>query len=135
GSEDEEGHRLGSYVRGTSSGGWTQNASNPTGTVTTSVTTGKQIDASKVVLPNRLVVDRVTYSQNPIRTRTASTTMRIHVVDANLNSVQNALVFVQGVPYSRIGNMPEVKTDSTGWATVSLVPGKQFPHTGYVVMF
>lgn len=135
-TDADQGHTIRSYVTATNSAGTTQSSSNPTGTVApTSTTTGKQIDASKVTLPNRLVVDKVQYSQNPIRTRTAATTMRIHVVDANLNSVQNALVFVQGVPYSRILNMPEVKTDSTGWATVSIQPGKQFPHTGYVVMF
>ncbi len=61
--------------------------------------------------------------------------MKIHVSDSHQNSVQNALVFLQGVPYSRIGNVPEVRTDATGWATVQLQPAQFFPRTGYLVLF
>ncbi|HVW88300.1 MAG TPA: hypothetical protein VHC01_02440, partial [Gaiellaceae bacterium] len=91
--------------------------------------------ASQVALPNRLVIDQTKYSANPIRSRTTPTTMQIHVSDSHSNSVSGALVFVQGLPYSRINNIAEVSTNSTGWATVNLVPGKFFPRKGYVVMF
>ena len=119
----------------TNSAGSTQNMSAATPTVTAGTTTGKQIEASKVVLPNRLIIDRVSYSANPIRARNTPTTMKVHVVDSHQNSVHDALVFVLGVPYSRIGNMPEVTTDTTGWATFQLQPTHQFPRSGYLTLF
>lgn len=134
-TDADQGHTLRSYVTATNAAGSTQSVSKPTGTVTAGTTTGKQIDASKVVLPNRLVIDRVSYSANPIRARNSPTTMKVHVADSHQNSVQNALVFVLGVPYSRVGNMPEVRTDATGWATFQLQPTHQFPRTGYLTLF
>jgi hypothetical protein len=98
-------------------------------------TTDKTIVAANVALPNRLVIDSVAYSQSPIRSRTQPTQMRAHVVDASGRAVQNALVYAIGVPYSRIKAVPEVRTDTTGWATMSLVPGQFFPRTGYLVLF
>jgi len=44
-------------------------------------------------------------------------------------------VFVQGLPYSRVATMPEVRTDGNGWATLALQPGQFFPRKGYVVLF
>jgi hypothetical protein len=134
-TDADQGHTIRSYVTATNTAGSTQSMSNPTGTVTVGTTTGKQIDASKVVLPNRLVIDRVSYSANPIRARKSPTTMKVHVVDAHQNSVQNANVYVLGVPYSRIANIAQVKTDSTGWATVQLQPAQYFPRTGYLTLF
>ena len=96
---------------------------------------GKSIQASTVALPDRLVVDKVEYSANPIRSRLTPTQMRVHVSDAHGNSVAGSLVYVVGIPYSRIGVMPEVQTDSAGWATLSLRPDRFFPRTGYLVLF
>ncbi|HVU76469.1 MAG TPA: hypothetical protein VHC67_02730, partial [Gaiellaceae bacterium] len=93
------------------------------------------LNASDVTLPNRLIIDQVKYSANPIHARKTPTSMQVHVSDSHNNAVSGALVFVQGLPYSRINNIPEVSTNSTGWATVNLQPGKLFPRTGYVVMF
>jgi len=132
---DDQGHTLRSYVTATNSAGSTQQASAQTAVVASGIPTGKQIDASQVVLPNRLVIDKVSYSANPIRARNTPTSMKVHVVDSNLNSVQNALVYVLGVPYSRVANMAEVKTDATGWATVQLQPLQAFPRTGYLTLF
>jgi hypothetical protein len=134
-TDADQGHTLRSYVTATNSAGSTQNMSAQTAVVASGIPTGKQIDASKVVLPNRLVIDKVQYSANPIRARKSPTTMKVHVVDSHQNSVQNANVYVLGVPYSRIANMPEVKTDSTGWATLQLQPAQAFPRTGYLTLF
>jgi hypothetical protein len=131
---DDQGHTIRSYVTAANSVGTTQAISNPT-TAVGAATTGGQIDASKVVLPNRLIVDKVSYSANPIRARKTPTTMKIHVSDSHANSAQNALVFVEGLPYSRVAPMSETHTDATGWATVQLQPAKFFPHTGYLVLF
>lgn len=134
-TDADQGHTIRSYVTATNSTGSTQAMSVQTAVVASGLPTGKQIDASKVVLPNRLVIDKVTYSANPIHARNTPTTMKIHVADSHQNSVQNSAVFVLGVPYSRIANMAEVKTDATGWATVQLQPAKAFPRTGYLTLF
>jgi hypothetical protein len=129
----DAGHRIRSYVFATNTAGTTQGSSDPTAAV--SQPANKQIAASDVALPDRLVIDKTSYSQNPIRSRTTPTQMRVHVADAAGNSVQGALVYVLGVPYSRIANVPEVATGTDGWATLNLTPAAKFPRTGYLVLF
>jgi len=128
----DQGHMIRSVVTATNSSGSSSAQSQPSGVIT--AMSNGVIAAANVTLPNRLIIDKVQYSQNPIRTRTA-TTMKVHVTDSNNNSVTGALVYVEGVPYSRIANIPEVSTDSTGWATVTITPGRLFPRTGYITMF
>ncbi len=135
---DDQNHTIRAYVTATNSAGSTQSVSDPTKVVAAApdqIPTGKQINAANVVLPNRLVIDRVSYSANPIHARRTPTTMKIHVADSHQNSVAGALVFAEGVPYSRVANMPEVQTDANGWATVQLQPAQFFPRTGYLVLF
>jgi hypothetical protein len=125
------GHTIRSVVTAKNSSGSTSATSAPTGSVAPN--TGP-VAAANVVLPDRLVISKVSYSQNPIRARKTPTTMRVYVADTNNRPVQGALVFVQGIPYSRIANMAEVATDSTGWATLKIQPGPKFPRTGYITM-
>lgn len=128
----DQGHRLVAYVSATDSTGTTKATTAATAVVTAE---SNVIPAASVVPPDRLVIDTVSYSQSPIRTRLQPTQMRIHIADSSGKSVQGALVYVLGVPYSRILNMPEVQTDATGFATVNLAPGQFFPRTGYLVLF
>ncbi|HZQ82530.1 MAG TPA: hypothetical protein VFB25_11205 [Gaiellaceae bacterium] len=129
----DQGSTIRSVVTATNSSGSASAQSAPTATVAPQ--TGGVIEASNVTLPDRMTINQVKFSQNPIRSRKTSTTMQIHVVDSNSNSVSGALVYVEGLPYSRIANIPETTTNATGWATVSLRPGRLFPRTGYVTMF
>ncbi len=129
------GRTLRAYVWATNAVGTTEQYSSPSAVVTAPISNSKVSLAASVVLPNRLVVDAVSYSQNPIRSRQAPTQMRIHVVDRNGKPVQGALVYVVGVPYNRVAAMPEVPTDSTGWAGVTLAPLRALPRTGYLVLF
>ena len=130
------GHTLRAYVSAKNAVGTTEQYSAPSPIVAAAATSNTKVRlAASVVLPNRLVIDNVSYSQNPIRSRQAPTRMRIHVGDRDGKPVQGALVYVIGVPYSRVANAPEVPTDSTGWATVNLAPLHAFPRTGYLVLF
>lgn len=131
------GHTLRAYVWATNAVGTTEQYSPPSAVVTAAGTSSntKVSLAASVVLPNRLVIDNVSYSQNPIRSRQTPTQMRIHVVDRSGKPVQGALVYVVGVPYNRVANAPEVPTDSTGWASVTLAPLRALPRTGYLVLF
>jgi hypothetical protein len=134
-TNDDQGHTIRASVTAVNSNGPTTATSAQTGVVAASFPTGKQVDAKLVTLPNRLIVDSVKYSANPIRSRTTPTRMQVRITDSHQNAVQNALVFVQGLPYSRVASMPEVRTDANGWATVELRAGQFFPRKGYVVLF
>ncbi len=84
------------------------------------------IPASAVVLPNRLVVDRVAYGQSPLRSRNP-VAMRVRVTDTNGRPVSGALVYAVGVPFSRIQAMPEVQTDASGNANLTVQPTRLLP--------
>jgi hypothetical protein len=134
-TDADQGHTIRAYVTATNATGPTQNRSSPTAVVQASLPTGKQIPAAQVTLPNRLVIDNVRYSANPIRSRTTPTQMQIHLADTRQNSVQGALVYAEGLPYSRIAPIPEARTDTNGWATVALQPAQFFPRKGYLTLF
>jgi hypothetical protein len=132
---DDQGHTVRATVTAVNSNGPTTATSPQTAVVAAAYPTGKQVDAKQVTPPNRLIVDTVKYSANPIRSRTTPTTMQVRITDSHQNAVQNALVFVQGLPYSRVAPMQEVRTDANGWATVQLQAGQLVPRKGYVVLF
>jgi hypothetical protein len=90
------------------------------------VPAGKTIAAANVTLPDRLTVDRVAYSPSHIASH-APFVARFHVANSKGQSVQGALVYALGLPYSWARNSPEVPTDETGWATVTLSPTSNLP--------
>jgi hypothetical protein len=87
---------------------------------------GKSIDATDVKLPALLVIDKVSFSPNPLHSR-AAFTAKIHVSDTRGFSVRNVLVFVQGLPFGRSSTPAEVKTGSDGTATLTLQPTHKLP--------
>ena len=63
-------------------------------------------------------------------------TARFHVSDSRGFSIQGALVYALGLPYGWVRNAPEVATDSSGWATVTLQPTVKMPLSpGALVVF
>lgn len=93
-------------------------------------TQGTAIAVAQVSLPNRLVIDRVQFSPTPLRSH-APFTARFHVSDTRGFSIQGALVYALGLPYNYAFNAPEVATDSTGWATITMRPTANLPlHRG-----
>lgn len=139
----DQGHTIRAYVSATNAAGSTEAFSTPTAVIQAAPAgssgggnaSGSVIAAESVKLPDRLVIDKVSYSQNPIHSRQGATQMRVHVSDRNDKSVSGALVYSIGVPYSRILGMPEVRTDASGWATLQIQPGQFFPRKGYLVLF
>jgi hypothetical protein len=97
---------------------------------------GNAISITQVSLPNRLVIDNQQYSSNPLHTRNAFV-VRFHVSDTRGFSIQGAMVYALGLPYSWTGNAPEATTDSTGWASISMRPSALMPLTksGALVIF
>jgi uncharacterized cupredoxin-like copper-binding protein len=97
--------------------------------------TGTTISAANVNLPDRLVVDQVKFTPNPVRVRGAITA-RFHIQETQQGkSVSDALVYAIGLPYSRVTVPAEVKTDAQGWATMTFQPAKFFPRKGYITFF
>lgn len=95
------------------------------------------IPASSVPSTDRLVIDQVQFSPNPVRTRATTVTARFHVSDSSGRSVSGALVYMIGLPYNRITNPPELPTASDGWATLQFTPTSKFPiiRGGALVVF
>jgi hypothetical protein len=93
-------------------------------------TGGKAIAVAQVSLPNRLVVNQVQFSPNPIRSHDPFTA-KFHVVDTRGFSIQGALVYALGLPYNYAYTPAETPTDSSGWATISIRPRPALPlHNG-----
>jgi len=84
------------------------------------------VPASSVVLPARLVISNIEYSQMPIRSRNPLQ-MRIRIKDTRGFVVREALVYTNAIPFGRITQPGEVRTDQEGWATVTITPTRLLP--------
>lgn len=129
------GARLQVLVTARNAGGDTGKYSNQSAVVTASGASAPAgtVAGSTVNLPDRLIVDKIQYpggghSRTPF-------TARFHVSDTAKHSVSGALVYVVGLPYGWIRNLPEQATDATGWVTLTLNPTLKMPRTGSLVMF
>jgi len=93
------------------------------------------VPVSSISLPDRLVVDQVQFTPNPVRA-SGTITARFHVTDTvGGYDIRDAPVYALGLPYSRVTNEPEVQTGADGWATLQFQPGRYFPVHGYVTFF
>lgn len=149
------GHRIRATVRASNADGATSSTSNATPIViaksgggsggggstsgpdgAVKLSNGKtSIPASSVSLPARLVIDGVSFNPSVIRSRTAFTG-RFHVSDTRGFYVRDALVYVTVVPFGRIIQPAEVRTDQNGYATLTIQPTARFPIArGFAVQF
>lgn len=131
------GNTLRFKVRARNAAGSTTATSAPTGVVQAALAPGATVPVSSVSLPDRLVIDRLTFSPSPARTR-APIVARFHVAEINgSHPVQGALVYALGIPYSWVRAAPEVPTDATGWATITFRPTAAMPlrRGGALVVF
>ncbi|MFL5910881.1 MAG: hypothetical protein ACJ768_09975 [Gaiellaceae bacterium] len=130
------GHEMRVEVTARNTHGSTSVFSNPTGVVAAQAPPATSIAVARVSLPDRLVIDRVSFSPNPIVTRTAPVTARFHVSDTKGLSVQGALVYALALPYGWTYNAPEQPTDASGWATITIQPTRNMPlRPGALVLF
>lgn len=98
---------------------------------------GSTVDVATVTPPARLIIDRVTFSPNPIRSRTASFTVTVHVVDTRGFVIRGALVFVRSTPLVT-STAGEGTTGQDGRATFTVVPQRDFSivfRQGYNLQF
>jgi hypothetical protein len=108
----------------------------PTGVVSKAgVPAGAAIAIGDVSLPNRLIIDRVSFSPNPLRSK-RSVVARFRVSDSKGHVVQGALVFLLGIPYGQMSVPPEQATGADGYVTFVLHPGRKLSlRSGALVFF
>jgi hypothetical protein len=93
------------------------------------------VSASAVNPPERLVVDSVTFSPNPVRSRTSPITVKARVIDTRGYVVRDALVFIRSTPVVT-DTPPEGRTAQDGTVTFTVNPQVDFPlKNGYSVQF
>lgn len=79
------------------------------------------VPITSVSLPVRLIVDRVQFAPNPVRSRTRPFTIRIKVEDTRGFVVRGALVYARSTPLVSTAP-PETPTGQDGWATLRTTP-------------
>jgi len=96
---------------------------------------GKVVDVADVPKGERLIVDKVTFSPNPVRSRDSSITVTIVVKDTRGNLVKNAYVFLRSTPI--VTSTPtDAQTGADGSISYSVKPEADFPiKNGYSVQF
>jgi hypothetical protein len=130
------------------------NASNAAGSdsamsARTGVVQGPALPAGAVRLPNgeisipvasvpsnqRLIVDRVDFVPNPVRSRSGAITIRVKVKDTRNYVVRDALVFLRSTPV--VTTTPAAQpTGQDGWVQYTVQPEGDFPlRDGYNVQF
>jgi hypothetical protein len=118
----DQGNTLRVRVSARNSAGTTAATSAPSGVVgKADVPSGAAISINEVSLPNRLLVDRVQFRPQPLRSR-RTITARFHVSDSRNHSVQGALVFVVALPFGTTTTPPEAATGPDGWVTFQMRP-------------
>ena len=96
----------------------------------------KSIPVTSVPTNERLVIDQVTFSPSPIRSRTEPITVRIKVKDTRGFVVRDAQVFLRSTPLVT-RNAQEQKTGQDGWLQLTVTPERDFPalRPAYSVQF
>jgi hypothetical protein len=79
------------------------------------------IPIESVSLPAKLVIDEVVFSPNPVRSRNATITARVHVSDSRGFAVRGALVFMRSTPLLTTVP-PETPTGQDGYVTLRMKP-------------
>jgi hypothetical protein len=93
------------------------------------------IPVTSVGSSDRLVIDRVEFSPNPVRTRNTTLVVRIKVKETRGNVVRDALVFLRSTPLVTT-TQAAGKTGQDGWIEYRVTPETDFPiRDGYNVQF
>ena len=84
------------------------------------------IPVTSVPANERLIVERVVFSPNPVRSRTEPIQVRIKVEDTRNYVVRDALVFIRSTP--QVTTVPpRSRTGQDGWITYTMAPEPDFP--------
>jgi hypothetical protein len=111
-------------TRSNSNGSTTVNSA-VTSPVTAAPAAGTTIPVTAVNPPDRLLIDQVQFSPNPIRSRFSAFTVRVRVLDTRGRNVSGALVFLRSTPVVTT-TPPERTTDANGFVTFTVQPERDF---------
>jgi hypothetical protein len=93
------------------------------------------IPATSVPADQRLIVDTVQFSPNPVSSRNTPIQVRVHVVDTRGYVVRDVLIFIRSVPILT-STPPEGVTAQDGSITLQMLPRADFPlRNGFSVQF
>jgi hypothetical protein len=84
------------------------------------------IPVTSVSLPDHLVISRIRFTPNPVRSR-AVIRARFRIIDSRGYVVRGALVHALALPYGWTKKTVEVTTGNDGYAYVSIRPTKKMP--------
>ena len=116
--------------------GSTSAISNPTGVVGGATNPNGGLEVGQLqAAGDRLVVAQVQFTPNPVTSSTAPITARVKVTARGGRPVNGARVFMRGTP--RVVQGQTQVTQGDGWATLTLVPNRNFPQprNGFNVQF
>lgn len=134
---EDEGRTMRVRVTTRNSRGSSSATSVPSGVIgKADLPSGATISINDVTLPNRLLIDNLRFTPQPLRSRQPFTA-RFHVSDSRNHSVQGALVFVVAIPFGSTTTPAEGVTGADGWVTFTMRPTVRvdFGRPGGIVMF
>jgi hypothetical protein len=96
----------------------------------------KSVPVETLALPDRLLIDRVSFAPAVLSSR-APFTMTVRVRDTRGYVVRGAKVFILGVPYSRVAAVDQQATATDGTVTFHVTPlsGLELGRGKYLVFF
>jgi len=94
------------------------------------------VSVNSLASTDRLQLATTSFSPTVLTTRDPFT-MRVEVTNSKGTPVSGALVYALALPYGWVQPAPEVPTDSTGFATITMRPTSNLPvgKTGALVIF
>ena len=133
----DRGHRMRVHVTASNSAGSSSAVSRPTAVVRAASPSGPSgqiklpdgkvsIPVTAVASPERLIVSGVAFTPSVVRSRSPFTA-RFRATDTRGFVVRGALVYMIGLPYGRIANVPEQETSTDGWVTFQVQPTARLP--------
>jgi hypothetical protein len=139
----DEGHALRFRVRATNAAGAANALSTPTDDVQGDLPEGAiklpdgkiSIPASSVPPEERLNIQGLDFSPNPLTNRNDEITARFRIFDTRNYVVRDVLVYVIPLPYNWTTQPAEVKNGEDGWATVKMRATDKLPKNSAIVMF
>ncbi len=141
----EVGKRIRVKVVANNNAGQTPGLSDPTAVVSSSSGggggggggggNGSSVPVSSLVAGDKLVVDTVNFSPNPVTSRSEPIQVKIKITDTKGKLVRGAFVFFRSTPI--VTSTPtDAATDSNGMVIYTITPRSDFPlKTGYSVQF
>jgi hypothetical protein len=125
------GHTMRAVVTAHNSLGDASATSTPTAVVVkASAPAGTAISVNDVALPNRLLVDRLSFSPFILRSH-RPIVARFHVSDTQGHSVVGAMVFVVGIPFGNTTTPTEQATGADGWVSFVVKPTRHLKLTAH----